>query len=87
MTGIFVILLSQDGFESDYPKINFQTITSSKVTAKKSIVEIWTVISNQMIKHQFPRTWSDQISDNKHNVHLYRELSTLNRYRKQLIKY
>ena len=87
MTDIFVILLSQDGFESDCPNINFQKITSLTVTAKKSIVEIWTVISDQMIKHQFPRTWSDQISDNKHNVHLYRELSTLNHYHKQLIKY
>ena len=27
-TGIFVILLSQDGFGSDYPEIKFQTITS-----------------------------------------------------------
>ena len=27
-TGIFVILLSQDGFESDRPESKFQTITS-----------------------------------------------------------
>ena len=27
-TGIFVVLLSQDGFESDCPETNFQTISS-----------------------------------------------------------
>ena len=27
-TGIFVILLCQDGFESDYPEIKLQKITS-----------------------------------------------------------
>ena len=27
-TGIFVILLNQDGFESNYPETKFQTITS-----------------------------------------------------------
>ena len=52
---IFKILLSQGVFESDCPEANFQKITSQiyfeKVTVQKSIVELWTVISSQMIKY------------------------------------
>ena len=49
--GIFVILLSQDGIESDYRETNFETITFlsqfEKVTVQRSTAELWTVISNQ----------------------------------------
>ena len=47
--GIFVILLSQDGIESDYRETNFETITFfshfEKVTVQRSTAELWTVIS------------------------------------------
>ena len=70
MTRIFVILLSQDGFASDCPEIKFRTTTFyrqfEKVNTQNSIAELWTVISNQMIKYQLVRTRFDQISDNKH---------------------
>ena len=53
MTGIFVLLLSQDTFESNCSETKFRAITSQsqfeKVTVQKSIVELRTVISNQMI--------------------------------------
>ena len=62
-TGIFVKLLSQDGFENDCPEIEFQTITFQsqfeKVTVQKSIAETWIVISNQTIKNQLPHTQFD----------------------------
>ena len=80
MTGIFVILLSQDGFERDCPETEFQTITSKaqfeKVTVRKFIVELWTLISNQIIKYQLLHTQFDQISDYKHDIYLYGKIST-----------
>ena len=78
--GIFAILLSQDGFESKCPEAKFQTIISwsqfEKVTVQKSIAELWTVISSQMIMCQIPHTRFDQISDHRHGVYLYGKLST-----------
>ena len=47
-----------------------------KVTAQKSIVELWAFIFNQMIKYQLPHTRFIQISDHKHDIYLYGELST-----------
>ena len=45
--GIFVILLSQDGIESDYRATKFQTTTFlsqfEKVTVHRSTAELWTV--------------------------------------------
>ena len=38
-------------------------------------MELWTVISNQMIKYQLPHTRFDQISNHKHDIHLYGKLS------------
>ena len=74
MTGIFVIFLSQDCFESDFPETKFQTITSlsqfKKVTAQSPIAELSAVISNQMIKCQLSHTWFNQISDRKHHIYL-----------------
>ena len=71
-TGIFVILLSQNSFESFSPEIKFQPITSTsqfeKLTVQKPIAELWTVISNQRIKYQLPHTRFDQISDNEHEI-------------------
>ena len=45
-----------------------------KVTIQKSTAELWAVISNQMIKYQFPHTWFDQISDHKHFIYFYGKL-------------
>ena len=57
-----------------------QTIMSysqfEKVAVQKSMAELWAVISNQTIKYQLPHTWFDQISDHKHDIHLYGKLST-----------
>ena len=36
---------------------------------QKSIVELWTVISNQIIKYQLPHMRFDQIKDHKHDTH------------------
>ena len=47
-----------------------------KVTVKKSIVELWTVIFNQIIKYQLPNMRPDQISDHKHDIYLFGKLST-----------
>ena len=73
-TGTFVILLSQDGFENDCSEIKFQTVTSysqfEKVTVQKSIAELWTVISNRMIKNQLPHRRFGQISNHKHGTYL-----------------
>ena len=69
----FVILLSQDGFESDFPERKLQF---EKVTVQKSIAELWTIISNQTSKYQSPHTWFDQISDHKHDIYLDGKLST-----------
>ena len=74
-TGIFAILLSQDGFESDCQETKSQT-NKQKVTVQKSLVELWTVISNRMIKYQLPHTRFDEISDHKHDIYLYRMLFT-----------
>ena len=75
-----MLLLSQNGFESDCPKTKFQTIASlsqfEKVTVQKSIAVLWTVISNQMVKYQIPDKQLDQISDHKVAIYLYRKLST-----------
>ena len=59
-------------FERDW---YFRDNTENKVP-KKSIEELWTVFSNQMIKHQLPHTRFDQISDHKHVIYLYEKLST-----------
>ena len=79
-TGTFVILLSQNGFESDCPE-NFQTMTSyshfEKVALQKSISELRTIIWNQMNKYQFPNKRIDQINDHKHDIYLYGKLSTI----------
>ena len=65
MTGIFVILLSQNGFEAECSETKLQTITSSsqfeKVTVQKSTAEPWAVISNQMFKYQLPIMRFEQI--------------------------
>ena len=80
MTGIFVILLSQGVFESNWLEIKFQTITSSsqfeKVTVQNAIGELVTVISNKMMKYQLPHTRFNQINDHKHDIYLYGKLST-----------
>ena len=41
-------------------------------------MELWTVISKQMIKCQLPHTRFDQISDHKHDIciYFYGKLST-----------
>ena len=70
--------MSQDGVESNYPETKFQTILSyfyfrsqfEKVTVKKSIAELLTVISNQMIKYQLPHTRFDQINDHEDDIYL-----------------
>ena len=58
----------------------FQTRTSQsqfeKVTIQKSIAELWTVISHQMIKHQLPHRLFHQLNDHKLDIYLYRKLST-----------
>ena len=78
-TGILVILLSQDGFESDCPETKFQTITLQiqfeKVTVQKSIAELWTVISNQIIKYQLSHTYFLKLVIIKREVCLYEKLS------------
>ena len=80
-TGIFVILLSQNGFQSNCPEIKFETITSlgqsEKVTVQKSIAELWTVFSNQMMKYRFPHTQLDEISAHKPLTCTYMESYTL----------
>ena len=38
------------------------------MTVQKSIAELWTVISNQMIKNQLLHTRYDLISDRKNDV-------------------
>ena len=38
------------------------------MTVQKSIAELWTVISNQMIKYQLLHTRYDLISDRKNDV-------------------
>ena len=72
------MLLSQDGFESDYPEVKFQTITFysqfEKATVQKSIAELQTVTSSQMIRYQLLHTQFDQISDYKHDSKLSTKL-------------
>ena len=79
-TGIFEILLIQDGFEKDSPEAKFQTIASKrqfeKVTVQKPIAEHWTGIFNQMIKYQLPQTQFNQISDHQHGIYLIGKLCT-----------
>ena len=78
-TGIFVILLSQYGFESDSPETKFQTISSlsqfEKVSVQKPTAEHWTVISNQVIKYQLANTRFDQIIHYEHDIYLNGKLS------------
>ena len=38
------------------------------------MVQLWTIISNQMIKYQLPIAQFDQISDHKHNIYLHGKL-------------
>ena len=38
------------------------------VTFQKSIAELWTIISDQMIKYQLPHARFEQISDLKHDI-------------------
>ena len=59
-------------------RIKFQTVTSQfgNVTIQKSIVELWTVISDQMIKYQLIHTRFGQISDDKQDIYLYEKLLT-----------
>ena len=68
-----------------------KTIISSiyfgKVTVQRSITELWTVISNQMIKYQPPRTRFDQISDHKHDINTSMESYLQSYQRKQLMQY
>ena len=47
-----------------------------KVTVKKFIVELWTVISNEIIKYQVPFTRFEQISGHKYYIYLYGKLSS-----------
>ena len=47
-----------------------------KVTGPKSIGELWTAISNQIIKCQLSHTQIHQISDHKHDVYSYGNQST-----------
>ena len=60
------------GLESNYPKIKFQAI---KVTVQKSIAELFTIISNHLIKYQVPHALFYQINDHKHDIYLYEKLS------------
>ena len=46
------------------------------MTIQISIAELWTVISNQMIKYQLTYMWLDQISDHKYDLYLYGKLFT-----------
>ena len=39
-----------------------------KVTVQKSIAELWTVVSDQMINYQLPHGRFEQISDLKHDI-------------------
>ena len=48
----------------------------TEITVHKSIEERWTVVFNAMIKYQVPHTRFDQISNHKHDIHLYEKLST-----------
>ena len=55
LTGIFVILLSENGFESNCPeKSSKQSLFEVSLTVQKPTAELSTVISNQMITYQFP---------------------------------
>ena len=58
------------------PKQSIPKVSLKKVTVQKSIAEILTVISNQIIKYQLPHTRFYQISDPKHDKHLYGKLPT-----------
>ena len=52
------------GSKQSLPKVNF------KKPVQKSIVELWTDISNQMIKYQLPHTRFDKIGDHKHDIYI-----------------
>ena len=81
VTGVFVILLSHDDFERDSPdtksfKQSLLKVSFKKLAVKKFIAELWTAISNQMIKYQLAYTPFDQISDHKYNIHWYGKVFT-----------
>ena len=77
VTGIFLILLCQNGFKSNFPETKFKTIAYQsqfeKVTVQRSTAELWTVIFNQMMKYQLTHTWFDQISVHKPVIYTYME--------------
>ena len=58
VTGIYVISLSQDGFETNVQKQSskqsLREVSLKKVTVQKSTADLWAVISNQMVKYQLP---------------------------------
>ena len=86
--GIFVILLSQDGFESDCPETKFQATTSQsqfeKVTVKKSIAELWTVISNEMIKVNFLKVNESRYMKCGVTPHFSNRQNLLKKYREKI---
>ena len=45
------------------------------MTVQKPIMDLRTVVSNQIINYQFPHMLVDQITDHKHNIYLNRKLS------------
>ena len=45
--------------------------------SSESIVELWSIISNQIINYQFPHRRFDQVGDHNHGIrYLYEQLST-----------
>ena len=73
-TGIFVILLSNDSFESDCPETKFQTISLKKYLSRRPL-------RNSGLLHH---TQFDQIRDHKHML-LWKAIHWADQ-RKQLIK-
>ena len=56
-------------------KLSLPRVYFKKVTVQKPTVELWTVISNQMITYQLPHTWFDQIIDHKLDIYLQKQPS------------
>ena len=52
-----------------------QSKITVKVTVQKAIPELWSDISNKMIKYQLSHIRFDQIGDHEHDLYLYRMLS------------
>ena len=63
--------LRKQSSKQSLPQVSFE-----KATVQKTIVELWNVISNQMIKYQLSHTRFDQISDHKHGIYLHGDVST-----------